>query len=84
MAELERQLSLLRYVEAIRLYAALHDGQVARRGVRIHRPAAARSFYRQTLHLFRGRFDRSHQGDAPPEAAKIGGQAVHYSVTIHK
>jgi hypothetical protein len=83
-AELERQLALLRYVEAIRLYAALHDGKV---------PASAAEFgLPLPLDPVAGKpFGYSTEGstshirsDAPAEAAKIGVQSVHYSVSIHK
>jgi hypothetical protein len=83
-AELERQLALLRYVEAIRLYAAGHDGKVP--------PSAADCGLPLPLDPVAGKpFGYSVEGstahirsDAPPEAAKIGVQSLHYSVSIHK
>ena len=82
-AELERQLALLRYVEAIRLYAAEHDGKA---------PAAAADFtvpvpldpVTGKPFVYSAEGPSAHiRGDRPPLAAELGGQAVLYTVTIH-
>ena len=52
--------ALLRYVEAVRLYAAAHDGKVGRQRGRHSRAAAARPGYRQAVRVFGRRDDGAY------------------------
>ena len=61
LAELDRQVALLRYVEAIRLYAAAHDGKPAARPADMPGAAAAGSRFRQAVWLLGSRRDGPHQ-----------------------
>ena len=83
-AELERQVALLRHVEALRLYAAAHDGKPAARAADIRVPLPldpvtgkpfAYSVEETTAHI---------RGDSLAEKGASAIRRVHYSVTIHK
>jgi hypothetical protein len=83
-AELERQLALLRHVEAIRMYAAGHDGRPPAQAADLPIPLPldpmtgkpfAYSLEATTAHI---------RGDSLPETTRRTGRSVHYSVTIYK
>ena len=59
-ARLEQQIAILRQVEALRLHAAVHDGQAAHQTVRYFRAAAYRSGYRKAVRLFLQRSNRPY------------------------
>jgi hypothetical protein len=83
-AELERQLALLRHVEAIRMYAALHDSRPPVRADELSVPLPldplsgkpfTYSLEASTAHI---------RGGSPQESIKSAGPGIHYSVTIYK
>ena len=83
-AELERQLALLRHVEAIRMYAAGHDGRAPASADDFSVPLPpdplsgkpfAYSLEASTAHV---------RGGSSRETAKSAVPGIHYSVTIHK
>ncbi len=83
-AELERQLAVLRWVEALRLYAAGHDGKLPSRREEISVPlpldpvtgkSFAYSLDGATAHI---------RGEAPQGKATSASAAVCYGVTIQK
>jgi hypothetical protein len=83
-AELERQLALLRHIEAIRMYAAGHDGRPPASAADLPVPLPldpmtgkpfAYSLETATAHI---------RGDSPSGATKCAGRGVHYSVNIYK
>jgi hypothetical protein len=83
-AELERQLALLRHVEAIRMYAALHDGRPPARAADLSVPLPADPVSGKPF-TYRLEASTAHiRGGSPQEAAKSAGTGVHYSVTIYK
>ena len=82
---LDQRIALLRHVEALRLYAAEHDGTAAREAVRRLRAAARRPVHRQAVPL------RSHRRHGPPPRHSAAGRwkrnpvyNVHYEVTLQK
>ena len=83
-ARLDQRIALLRHVEALRLYAAEHDGTAAREAVRDLRAAARRPVHRQAVPL---RTDRGH-GAPPRQSAAGAGEGpvfnVHYELTVRK
>jgi hypothetical protein len=83
VAELERQVAILRYVEALRLYAAEHDGKLPAAAASISVPlppdpvtgkAFAYSSDGTTAHL---------RGDSLARKGDPSSGSVHYSVTVH-
>jgi hypothetical protein len=83
-AELERQLALLRYIEAIRLYAAEHDGKAPASVADLAVPLPLDPLTGKPF-VYSAAGTVAHiRGDSPVQAAQLGGQAVEYSVTIHK
>jgi hypothetical protein len=83
-AELERQLALLRHVEAIRMYAASHEGRPPAKAEELSVPLPpdplsgkpfAYSLEASTAHI---------RGGSPQETTRKAGHRIHCSVTVYK
>jgi hypothetical protein len=83
-AELERQVALLRYVEAVRLHAAGHDGMPAARLADIAVPLPLDPVTGKPFGYSVDGTTAHISTDSLPATGKGPGRAVHYSVTIHK
>jgi hypothetical protein len=83
-AELERQLALLRYVEALRLYAAAHDGTVAKTSADLPVPLPLDPVTGKAF-AYSAEATKAHiRGESLAGMAKNAGGRVHYVVNIHK
>ncbi len=83
-AELERQVALLRYVEALRMYAAGHDGKPAAKPADIPVPLPLDPLTGKPFDYSADETTAHIRGGSFPTKGKTSGGGVHYSVTIHK
>jgi hypothetical protein len=81
---LEQQIALLRHVEALRLYAAAHEGKLAATLTAIPVPLPVDAITgKPFLYSVEGATAHVSNG-SPSAAAKGAGDTVHYIVTVQK
>jgi hypothetical protein len=83
-ATLERQVAGLRHVEALRLYAAAHDGRLPAKLSDIPVPLPVNPFTGQPF-LYTVREATAHvRGGSPPSDDTLSDCTLHYAVTVRK
>jgi hypothetical protein len=81
---LEQRIALLRHVEALRLYAAEHDGKLPEKLSDVAVPLPTDPFTGKPFH-YQGEGSTAHlRGSPPPGREKEAVWNVHYEVTIQK
>jgi hypothetical protein len=81
---LERRLALLRHVEALRLYAATHDGKLPPTLAAVGVPLPADPFTGQPF-VYAVEAETAHlRGTLPPDGEKGPGSQVRYEVAVRK
>jgi hypothetical protein len=81
---LEQRIALLRHVEALRLYAAEHDGRLPEKLSDITVPLPVDPFTGKPFH-YQVEGSTAHlRGTPPPSNAKEAAWNVHYEITIQK
>jgi hypothetical protein len=81
---LEQRLALLRHVEALRLYAADHQGRWPETLTDVNVPLPVDPFTGKPFHYTR-EGDTAHlRGSPPPGAENIPAHNPHYAITIQK
>ena len=83
-AELERQVAVLRYVEALRLYAAGHDGKPAASPAEVLVPLPLDPVTGKPFDYSVDGTTAHIRGEQLPVKGKKAGGGVYYSVTFHK
>jgi hypothetical protein len=83
-ARLEQRIALLRHVEALRLHAAQHDGQLPTKLSEISVPLPLDPFTGQPFRYTLEGNTAHLRGSPPPGAEKEPAYNVHYEVTIQK
>ncbi len=81
---LEQRIALLRHVEALRLYAAEHDGKLPEKLADVPVPLPTDPFTGKPFHYTVDGATAHLRGSPPPGQEKEPGFNVHYEVTIQK
>jgi hypothetical protein len=83
-ARLEQRIALLRHVEALRMYAAAHDGKLPARLSDFPVPLPNDPFTGKPFR-YEVAGDTAHfRGSPPASEAKVPAYNVHYQVTVRK
>jgi hypothetical protein len=81
---LEQRIALLRHVEALRLYAAAHDGRFPAKLAEVSVPLPVDPFSGKPFHYEVDNATAHLRGSPPPGEEKNAGFNIHYELTIQK